>query len=585
MICTVFEIAAAICFFRFAAVKFIRKSGRLAGVSIAAVLLCACAAYLISLHISVPVTEVKIKALNQHGIGSNGQVYLEKYSVDGAEYPVQDAVRGNWFWMDGIYVWLDENDERLEEPVTPEITLKVPVGFSRKIIFLQNEWKGLAEVDDGTGPRTFDTAAVASAPVKAEPAKTLLWILERCLVFTTVLSVSGAFLLWLIVMLSKKLSGPREAPAGNSPESLPVKVNGRLVWIELLRLVGCAGIIMLHTAGSYFHGLDPRGAAWNVDSLLHGVARYGVPIFLMITGVLYFSSDKPVSIKNIWGSKIPNFLIHYIFWALCYACLVTALTHVEGTPSELAKAILIRAIKTPEDILWYLLALIEILILIPVLKSALRSENGKRICEYILAVWFVFAVVKRTINFCWFLPHLDYIMLLYNKIFPNSFSSWIGFCILGYYLYAYGPPWKDTEANRKRLSVLGIISIIGGVVLTAVYSNRSGAVHESFYDNFTLVQIIWSVAVFVLFSQTVSKYSFSENAGYVITRLSSLTFGVYLMHQCWNKVLKTLPPFNMVLFMEDPLGNIVLRCCLTTVLTFASVYILRKIPLVRKYIV
>ena len=584
MICTVFEIIIAAAFIWLAISKLMPRHGWPFVVSIATVLLCACAAYFASQYISVPTTEVTIKALDQHITGENGQVYLAHYCADGAEYPVQDAVEGNWFWMNGNYVWLEESDERLEETVTQEIAVNVPVGFSRKIVFVKNQWKGLVQVDDGASVQTFDTASVASAPIGAEAMKTLMWILERCLVFALVLGISALGFMGLISLISKRFYKPQKEQSEEISE-VPVKMDGKLVWVELLRLVGCVGIIALHIAGSYFLLLDPNTVAWNVDNFFHGVMRYGVPIFLMITGVLYFSADKPISIRRIWGSKIPNFLFRYAFWAVVYACLAAVLDHAKGTPLQIAKAIVIDAIKAPASILWYLLALVEILIIIPLVKPAVCSRNGKRICEYMLAVWFIFAVIKRTVDYCWFIPHLDYIMLIYNKIFSNSFSSWIGFSVLGYYLYQYGPRLNNTKRSRIGLAALGVVSISGGVILTSVYCNNSGSVSEAFYNNFSVVQLVWSVSIFMSFSSWVSQHRFSENACRIITDLSSLTLGVYLMHLFFARILLKLPSFGTEMLMVDPLGTIVVRWTLTTVFTFVCVFILRKIPVLRKYVV
>lgn len=88
-------------------------------------------------------TLVTVEATSQAGAGSTGQVYIENYIIDGLYYEPDDAVSGNWFWIDGMYCYLEENDTRLTYPITQQIVLAVPAGLQREIVFFPMNIKAL----------------------------------------------------------------------------------------------------------------------------------------------------------------------------------------------------------------------------------------------------------------------------------------------------------------------------------------------------------------------------------------------------------------------------------------------------------
>lgn len=556
------------------------------------IITCACFAHIISRCIPIEETSIELTALNKYEAGSTGQLYLENFVVDGATYPIKDAVQGKWFWMDGRYCWLEEDDPRLKEEITSRILLKMPAGIFQKISFVSNEWKGLVQINYKGDIKIVDTAVESTVSVGSSPNEFLIYAVQRAIAFMLILALLSLPAMIVLFALEKR-KGTGAVSTEKEAEPLkciadgdgPATVGGRLVWIELLRLVGSLGIILLHIAAQYFLYLEQTSVAWHVANFFHGITRYGVPVFLMITGVLYFSRPGSVSVHHLFKDRIVNYFIHYVFWAIFYAWLASYLWWPEYTPLQTLKAIMKSAITEPKGPLWYLLALIEILILLPVIKPALQSENGKRLCEYILGVWFVFAVIKGTFKFLWFIPKLDYILLMFNKVSVYSLGRWMGFCVLGYYLYQYGIPWIKTPRHRLLLYVAGAIGIFVGVILTAIYCRMSGVVHESFYDNFSIAQVIFTVAIFIFFKEEVSTIRFREETAKEIVYFSSLTMGVYLIHSMWINVLGELDTFGMTSFYLDPIGNILLRWYLTIVLSFMSVCVLKKIPFIRKYIV
>ena len=58
----------------------------------------------------------------------------------------------------------------------------------------------------------------------------------------------------------------------------------RIIWIELLRIFACIGVIGIHVASQHFHDMPVNTSVWAVSNFYHGINRYAVACFVMING-------------------------------------------------------------------------------------------------------------------------------------------------------------------------------------------------------------------------------------------------------------------------------------------------------------
>lgn len=109
--------------------------------------------------IPMPTETVRIEATGESNSKSEGNIIgIKSVIVDGKKYPIEAPIEGAWYYSkdDAAYLWLNEGDERLTEPVTREITIKVPVGAGRKLVFLAGSQFGIAKVSCGDESETYD---------------------------------------------------------------------------------------------------------------------------------------------------------------------------------------------------------------------------------------------------------------------------------------------------------------------------------------------------------------------------------------------------------------------------------------------
>ena len=77
------------------------------------------------------------------------------------------------------------------------------------------------------------------------------------------------------------------------------KKENRKIEIDLLRIVACFSVIMLHSSAQYWYELPVSSLRWSVSNGYDALFRFGVPIFVMISGMLFLGREGEVKIKKL----------------------------------------------------------------------------------------------------------------------------------------------------------------------------------------------------------------------------------------------------------------------------------------------
>ena len=73
----------------------------------------------------------------------------------------------------------------------------------------------------------------------------------------------------------------------------------RITWIELLRIAACIGVIGIHAGSQHFRDTPLDSSIWRISNFYHGINRFAVASFIMISGTLYqeyFSDSSGVCV-------------------------------------------------------------------------------------------------------------------------------------------------------------------------------------------------------------------------------------------------------------------------------------------------
>ena len=142
---------------------------------------------------------------------------------------------------------------------------------------------------------------------------------------------------------------------------------GRIEYLDFLRAGAAVAVVLYHVR------------AWGAPGMLvDWLFNWCVPMFLLITGALFFRDDLPVTIERIWKKNISKILLIILFWGLTYN--ITYSLFIEKTFNL---KILLRALETTllfpaysyANHFWYLYVLVGLYAFLPLAKSLQRNVN------------------------------------------------------------------------------------------------------------------------------------------------------------------------------------------------------------------
>ena len=297
----------------------------------------------------------------------------------------------------------------------------------------------------------------------------------------------------------------------------------------------------------------------------------------MISGGLYLDRKRTWNLKKLWTHSILPIAVAYIFWQVFYA-LYRSLTD-EGLKFG-SVAFFKRFLVMISDSyfhLWYLPMLIGLLIITPMLWEIVNSKNGKQWEEYMILLYLIFKILPYTVK-VFPIPCKEHVMNVLNTVQPQMVTGFVGYYIAGHYLYQYGVSKK----LEKLIYILGIVSISMGILFCYIRSQQKGTDIQDFYENYLLALLPGHFCTFV-FKNYVSKIKWNDKQEKRICFVGSCTFGIFLIHVLVRSLLHKAGIDSMMISNTFIAIPIVIALIFT--LSFGAVVIIKKIPVLKKWIV
>lgn len=352
----------------------------------------------------------------------------------------------------------------------------------------------------------------------------------------------------------------------------------RKLHIDLLRIVACISVIMLHSASQYWYELPVTDTRWMVYNTWDAVSRFGVPVFVMISGMLFLSREGELNLRKLYCNNILRLAVAYAVWSIVYGLWDCREWGAGATVRDyVAECVLGRYH------LWFIPMLIGIYMLLPVIKT-FTDHCSKKNLEYFLILFFVLQILRSTLGIVQ-IPTLANVLVQLLDV--EMACSYVGYFVLGYYLYRF----RLSHVWQARIYFLGAVSL----VLAALISIRASWYYQTpkseAFDSYSVFTFIVTVAVFVFFQEKISGISWKGFAKKLLTELSANTFGVYLLHLLVIEWLQTKGFDSLSIadaISSESAAGCVLGIPLLTMASFlicnAAISLLRRIPVLGKYI-
>ena len=312
------------------------------------------------------------------------------------------------------------------------------------------------------------------------------------------------------------------------------KVEQRVAFVDWIRVIACFMVMLVH-ASENFYGADDSGLAGNVSMLANeanrfwvafydgGLGRTAVPLFMTISAFLLVPMKPGVSMSDFYRRRALRILPPMIVFMLLYCFLPLAWGGMTWETSMNDLCRLPWNFPSMAGHLWFMYPLISLYLIIPVVSPWLERASAKD--ERIFLYIFTFSTT---------MPWLHRFVSdeLWGECFWNGFhmlwycSGYLGYLVLAHYI-RFHLKWD----SRKRISI-GLACFIVGAAFTAWSFWLKGVpgvaietpMLEWSWEFCTLNVLMATYGLFLLFS-TIQK-----PAPRIITSLSKLSFGMYLMH-------------------------------------------------------
>ncbi|MBQ9985537.1 MAG: acyltransferase family protein [Oscillospiraceae bacterium] len=336
----------------------------------------------------------------------------------------------------------------------------------------------------------------------------------------------------------------------------------RVYYFDWLRIFATVAVVVIHIAGAELFACGINTFEWSIYNILDSFSRFSVPVFLMISGALFLDPENNIETKRIYSKNLLRIITAFLFWSVIYA-----LTEYSGD-----KLAFFRSVLLGHYHMYFLFIIASLYVAVPILRKI--CENKKTAVYFlILAVLSVFilpSVAK--------LPHMSFLYDIDEKMRFRLVGGYSAYFIGGYYLNRT----ELSKPGRRIIYVLGIAAFIATAALTKYFSMKTNSVFDGFYSWFSITTMLEAVCVFVFAKHHFSSSLKTERGERLLSALSKLTFGVYLVHVLVIKLIDTSGVFASI---DNALIYFVLKTALTLVTSFLVSYALNKLPFFKKYIV
>lgn len=318
--------------------------------------------------------------------------------------------------------------------------------------------------------------------------------------------------------------------------------------IDLLRILSAVAVVLIHIVSAPVansSAVIDSAVATNLN-LIHTLMNWSVPVFFMITG--YCLQKKKEVTYEYCFSHVMKYIGVLFTIGLAYALMEEVFTARTINGAVLVQSILNVISGNLWDHMWFIYSIIGIYLVMPVIHLFISKDDKNAVILTVLL--FVFTILLPT--------------------FEKYFSIGVTIPFGGYLFYVcFGSTIAKLKIN-PRFSIF--IPLFGVLSVIWIFLENPNGKFE--YTHLTIC--VMAISIFL----TVSQMNIKSNK--LILGISKCTWGIYLIHPLYiNIAIK-------VLKIDVLSSNVYIRLLVMwgVILTISllTVYILRKIPIIKKLI-
>lgn len=335
-------------------------------------------------------------------------------------------------------------------------------------------------------------------------------------------------------------------------------------YLSFLKTIGMFAVIGIHSVCTPFSTFEkyytPKGEFFSYF-LANSLRAWAVPVFVMVSGALFLGRE--ITFEKICQKYLKRILLVTLIFGTLFALMEIFFTERTISLSAFLRSLINVYSGNTWDHMWFLYMIAGLYLVTPFLQKMIHALSENEI-RCLVAVLFIFSVIVPVadsltgIKFGWYIP--------FNSV-------WLFYYILGYAVHT------ETIKIRPAISFVFIISGILWCIAGQFIPEMKNPVGASILYSGTSSPVGVMMALGI-FSLAKTKCRTEEN--FMGTKIVPLSFGVYVVHAVFiNFIYKALhftPDRFNAFFM------IAVTFCAASVCSLCTVWILKKIPVIRKYI-
>lgn len=334
-------------------------------------------------------------------------------------------------------------------------------------------------------------------------------------------------------------------------------MKNRILWIDTLRIIAMFGVIIIHIASNTINTFGLIGLPKNIyETIVHSL-YFVIPLFVMISGMLFL--DKDISIKDLLKKYIKRIVLVIVVFGSIFSFIELFFNTRTLSLSFIPQIITDLLTGNLWAHMWYLYMILGLYLITPLLRLWIKNSSEKQQL-YLLIILFVFSIL---------VPELNSILKTNIAFTVPIASGYLFVYLLGHYLNKK----EVTSRGKTVVYLLGLFSFFSIIFIHALN------LPDKFITYTSLFSILIASSVFLLFkNKTISE---NRVVGNIIVNLGTASFGIYVLHQLFINIIYKL--LKIELIMSYPYMGLIVYSLGLLLVTFITVYILNKIPFVKRF--
>lgn len=298
-----------------------------------------------------------------------------------------------------------------------------------------------------------------------------------------------------------------------------------IAYADIARIAAAFAVVLLHVAGARLIVEEIGSFNFIWATAFDCVMRWSVPLFIMLSGMLFLSSKKKLNVKTLYTKNILRMVTAFLFWSLVYNFYNA---YIEYRNIGEAFVAAVKNVHNGAMHLWFIFVIVGLYIILPFVKRMCEGMTKREAEGFILLNMIVTFLPKTLSSFEMFKPFTDYL----GKFEINYAAGYVGLFVAGWYIDSF----EHKKDFRYITYILGLAGFMYMFAATVYFSVKRGVVADEFMSFKSLSAFLMAFAVMMLCKSYFGKRTYKRRVNSNLKFYSKYTFGIYLIHELFLNV-------------------------------------------------